>query len=74
MSGALSRGYGNNKVDDQKRFLKYVMNCIFKKKSGASLVGQWLRISLPMQGTRVRVLVWEDPTCRGAARPVSHNY
>ena len=19
-------------------------------------------------------LVWEDPTCRGATRPVSHNY
>ena len=29
---------------------------------------------LPMQGTRVRALVWEDPTCRGATRPVSHNY
>ena len=40
----------------------------------ASLVVQWLRICLPMQGTRVRALVWEDPTCRGAAGPVSHNY
>ncbi|KAJ8794027.1 hypothetical protein J1605_003437 [Eschrichtius robustus] len=27
-----------------------------------------------MQGTRVRALVWEDPTCRGATGPVSHNY
>ena len=41
---------------------------------GASLVAQWLRICLPMQGTRVRALVWEDPTCCGAAEPVSHNY
>ena len=41
--------------------------------SGASLVAQWLRICLLMQGTRVRALVWEDPTCRGAAGPVSHN-
>ncbi|KAJ8797796.1 hypothetical protein J1605_016998 [Eschrichtius robustus] len=41
---------------------------------GASLVVQWLRICLPMQGTRVRALVWEDPTCRGATGPVSHNY
>ena len=41
---------------------------------GASLVAQWLRIHLPMQGTRVRALVWEDPTCRGATKPVSHNY
>ena len=40
----------------------------------ASLVAQWLRICLPMQGTRVRALVWEDPTCRGATRPVSPNY
>ena len=23
-------------------------------------------------GTRVRALVWEDPTCRGATGPVSH--
>ena len=44
------------------------------KKHRASLVAQWLRICLPMQGTRVRALVWEDPTCRGATRPVSHNY
>ena len=41
---------------------------------GASLVAQWLRVCLPMQGTRVRALVWEDPTCRGATGPVSHNY
>ena len=34
----------------------------------------WLRICLPMQGTRVRALVREDPTCRGATKPVSHNY
>ena len=40
----------------------------------ASLVAQWLRICLPMQGTRVRALVWEDPTCCGATGPVSHNY
>ena len=46
----------------------------FKIKNGASLVAQWLRIYLLMQGTWVRALVWEDPTCRGATRPVSHNY
>ena len=40
----------------------------------ASLVAQWLRIRLPMQGTWVRALVWEDPTCHGATKPVSHNY
>ena len=45
-----------------------------RKYQGASLVAQWLRICLTMQGTRVRALVWEDPTCRGTTRPVSHNY
>ncbi|XP_059758590.1 histone-lysine N-methyltransferase SETDB2 isoform X5 [Balaenoptera ricei] len=45
-----------------------------RKTNGASLVAQWLRICLPMRGTRVRALVWEDPTYRGATRPVSHNY
>ena len=42
--------------------------------SWASLVAQWLRVCLPMQGTRVRALVWEDPTCHGATEPVSHSY
>ena len=43
--------------------------------SRASLVVQWLRVRLPMQGTRVRALVLrEDPTCRGAPKPVRHNY
>ena len=40
----------------------------------ASLVAQRLRICRPMQGTWVRALVWEDPTCRGATRLMSHNY
>ena len=44
-----------------------------KMEPGASLVAQWLRICLLMQETRVRALVWEDPTCHGAAGPVSHS-
>ena len=44
-----------------------------KRQRGASLVAQWLRVCLLVQGTRVRALAWEDPTCRGAAGPVSHN-
>ena len=47
---------------------------LFSSQGLASLVVQWLRLCLPMQGTRVRALVWEDPTYRGATRPVSHNY
>ena len=41
---------------------------------GTSLVVQWLRIRLPMQGTRVWTLVRADPTYRGASKPVHHNY
>ena len=40
----------------------------------ASLVVQWLRIRLPMQGTCIRALVLEDPTCRLATKPMHHNY
>ena len=47
---------------------------VIKKKSRASLVAQWLEIRLPVQGTRVCAPVREDPTCRGTAGPVSHNY
>ena len=38
---------------------------------GTSLVVQWLRIRLPMQGTQVQALVREDPTCHGATKPVA---
>ncbi|KAJ8789501.1 hypothetical protein J1605_022028 [Eschrichtius robustus] len=46
----------------------------YDRRFRASLVAQWLRVCLPMQGTWVRALVWEDPTCHGATGPVSHNY
>ena len=45
-----------------------------KKWRGTSLEAQWLRIRLPMQETRVRALVREDPTCCGATKPMRHNY
>ena len=44
------------------------------KYCGISLVAEWLRVHLPMQGTWVRALVWEDPTHHGATKPVHHNY
>ena len=45
-----------------------------KRDSRAFLVVQQLRIHLPMQGTWVRALVWEDSTCCGATKPMGHNY
>ena len=47
---------------------------LFLKLPWTSLVAQWLRICLPMQGTRVWALAQEDPTCHGATKPVRHNY
>ena len=51
-----------------------VKNGVLRTVSWISLMVQWLRIRLPIQGTRVRSLVWEDPTCLGAIKPVHHNY
>ena len=60
-----------------KRWQHSFDNAIRKPKDdnlGTSLVGLWLRIHLPMQGTRVQALVREDPTCCRATKPMHHNY
>ena len=54
--------------------MPYKLFLVMKFCLGTSLVAQWLRIHLPMQGTQVQSLVQEDPTCHGAAKPVHHNY
>ena len=41
---------------------------------GTSLVVQCLRIHVPMQGTWVWALVWEDLTCCRAPSPMHHSY
>ncbi|KAJ8788542.1 hypothetical protein J1605_005273 [Eschrichtius robustus] len=51
----------NTLVNEQQKIYQ------LKNRQRASLVVQWLRILLPMQGTRVRALVREDPTCCGAS-------
>ena len=56
--------------------LQYLLACKALKSAGgrgASLVVQWLRIHLLMQETQVQSLVWEDPICSGATKPVLHN-
>ena len=46
-----------------------------RKKPPRDFPGSPVVKNLPAkQGTWVRSLVWEDPTCRGAAMPVHHNY
>ena len=39
-----------------------------------SLVVQWVRLLLPMQGTQLRSLVQENSTCHWATKPMWHNY
>ena len=39
-----------------------------------SLVVQWLRVCLPVQGTWIQSLVQEDPTHHRATKPMRHNY
>ena len=72
----------------ERRVTKNTCVCVYLQKekqgrinfklrfTGASLVAQWLAVGirLPMQGTRVQALVWEDPICHGAPKPVCHNY
>ena len=50
------------------------IDVFIRRKERGSLVVQWLRIYLPVQGTRVRALAQEDPTCHGATKPMRHNY
>ena len=52
-----------------------------EKATGVSLVVQWLRLHLPMQGTRVLALVGElrfhmprGNTCSGEPKPILGNY
>ena len=39
-----------------------------------SLEVQWFRIHLPMQGTQVQSLVWDDSTWHKAIKPMHHCY
>ena len=44
------------------------------KLSWTSVVAQWIKVYLPMQGTEVWSLVLEDPTCHRATKLLHHNY
>ena len=45
-----------------------------KEEIGTSLVVQWIKICLPVQGTWVQSLVREDPTGHGTTKPTHHSY
>ena len=71
--GRFSESFFTNKI--------YLIRIFYPR---TSLVAQWLRICLPLQGTWVQSLVWEYHTCCGksiwlkywahALEPSSHNY
>ena len=44
-----------------------------KANLSSSLVARCLRILLPVQGTQVPSLVWEDCTCLGETKPTRIN-
>ena len=45
---------------------------LIKTRLGASLVAEQSRVCPPVQKTWIRSLIWEDPTCLGATKPVGH--
>ena len=52
----------------------YSRSQIFSKNNfWTSLVVQWFRIHLAMQGTWVQSLVQEDPVDLGATKPIHHS-
>ena len=53
---------------------RYKQNLSSRRVWGMSLLVQWSRIWLPMQGTQVWSLVWEDSACLGATKPMYHSY
>ena len=65
--------YTNNKISEiESKKKKSCLKSHQKIKYWTSLVVQWLRICLTMQGTWVQALVQEDPTCHGATKPMHH--
>ena len=48
--------------------------CCRWRNHRTSLMAQWLRICLPVQGTQVLSLVQEDPTCLRVTKPICHSY
>ena len=65
----------SKKIKESRQFSVCLFVLSSKKGGlGVSLVVQRLRIHLLMQGTQVPSLVWEDPTCHRAAKPLCHNW
>ena len=64
---------GNYSPQIKGRLLK-IGRSVPKASLGTSPGEQWMRVRLPMQGTRVWPLVQESPTRGRAPKPVGRNY
>ena len=71
VSAELPKFYLGFKKRMALKFVYFLNNWNNNDKDWASLVVQWLKICLQMQGTQVRSL--EDSACPGATKPVGHN-
>ena len=49
------------------------LDVVLKEVGKTFLMVRWLRIFLPIRGTWVRSLVWEDSTCLRATEPMLHS-
>ena len=60
----------------KKNIYIYIYISIYIKivKKRRSLKLQGLRTHLPIQDTWVRSLIWDDPICLAAAKPLNHNH
>ena len=73
-SGTTSLLKGKQKPVNLEFYCKNIFQKMSKMKVRVSLVVQWLRIFLSMQGTQVWCLVLKDPTCHEALKLLHHNY
>ena len=60
------------KLKKRKREKKKKLGTLFGLiwKNCQKILAHWIRIRLPVQGTWVRSLVWEDSTCHRVTKPV----
>ena len=63
-----------NKTNEEEENQKTLKLLIKETHSLDFPGGTVVKNPLPKLGTQVRALVQEDPTCRGATKPVRHNY
>ena len=61
-------------IKSKQTMMNNTINEIKNSLEGGFPGGAVVKICLPMQGTWVQALVQEDSTCRGATKPVGHNY